>query len=118
MPSEMLVLLFDRSLEHSIATISAATSATFRFGGVKKRAPAACCGNQVHLAVERPIFPVLAHSISQNHLRDVAVSAIVPTVGPRLQNFHVQHLHVEALRVVTDPGRAADEPLPPPPRPR
>src|SRR5579859_3167284 len=104
MPPEMPLLLFNRLLKHGREpTISAGLRGSLRNRGIAQSPPSTRGGDEMHLAVERPILPLLPNAITQHHLRDVAVAAIVLAVGPLLEDLHVQDLDVEQLGAVVEP---------------
>jgi hypothetical protein len=69
----------------------------------------------VNLPVERPLSPLLTHSISHHHSSDVAVGALVCLIDPSLDHIHVHDLHVEELDVIVKAGHVPDKGFAPAP---
>src|ERR1700694_2105855 len=81
-PTQSTFLIFDGLLQHdSQPTISAGYRGS---GGrwTSQSAPSPSGSNQVHLAVEGPLSPLLANAVTHDHPRDVAVRAMMHLVGP------------------------------------
>jgi len=70
----------------------------------------------VDLSIECPLSPLLAYSIAHDHLRNVAVHALVRLIGPGLQHFYGDDLHVKHLEVVIESWHVAHEDIAPSPR--
>src|SRR5712692_214769 len=87
MPAEVALLLFDGLLEHGLQpTISAGPrrAACFSSRRITQRAPAARGRYQMHLAVERPLPPMLLDAVAHDHLRDVLIRALMHSIRPTL----------------------------------
>src|SRR5450759_1812578 len=84
---------------------------------IDKRSPGSGGRNQVHLAVERPLSPLLAYAVTHDHARHVAVSTPVQLVGPAIDHGNADDLHIEKLRLSIQAGHIPDECIAPAPRP-
>src|ERR1700730_6602891 len=76
---------------------------------IAQRSPASRGRNEVDLAVERPLPPLLANAVTHDHTCNVAVSALVLLVGPALDHGHADHLHVQELGLIVQAWHVSDE---------
>jgi len=112
MPSPITFLLLDCLLKHGPKpTISASrrgsgSSCSHR---IAQRSPAACRGNEMDLAIECPLAPLLADAIAHNESSHVVVGALVQMIGPALQHRDARDLHVEYLQPLIQSRHLADE---------
>src|SRR5450759_1881691 len=84
---------------------------------IDERSPASSCGNEVHLAVERPLPPLLADAITHDHARHIAVCPPMQLIGPAFDHCNTDDLHVEQLCLRIQPRHALDERFPTSPCP-
>ena len=99
MPTQVPLLLFDRLLKHGLQSTISAPHRSSCSCRIAQRPPSAGGRDEMDLSIERPLSPLLAHSITHHHSRHVAVHALMRLVGPVFENLDTDDLHVEELDV-------------------
>ena len=76
-----------------------------------QRSPSAGRGNEMHLTVEGPLFPLLPHPISDHEASHVVVRSLMHLVGPHFKHGDVGNLHFQNLQPLIQPRHFPDEVL-------
>src|SRR4030088_3344494 len=97
MPAQVARLLFGRLLKHGLQPTISAPHRSSRSCRIAKCSPPAGRRDEMDLAIERPLSPLLPYPISHHHLGNIAVRALVRLIGPSLQYLDADDLHVEQL---------------------
>src|SRR5882672_9705856 len=116
MPAQVTRLFVDRLLEHGQKPTISAAYRSSNSCRVTQCSPSSSRRHELDLTIECPLAPLLAHSVAHDHLSDVAVSALMRLVGPTLEHFDVDHLHVEQLDIVIKRRHVPHERIAPAPR--
>src|SRR5258708_9676620 len=100
MPSQVARLLVGRLLKHGLQPTISAPHRSSRSCRIAQCSPTAGRRNEMDLAIECPLSPLLSYSVTHHHLRNIAVRALVRLIGPSLEHLDADDLHVKQLDVV------------------
>src|SRR5450759_4938518 len=117
MPAQISLLLFNRLLKHGWQSTISAPHCSSSSCRVAQCSPSTGRRYEVDLSIECPLPPLLANPIAHHHPRHIAVRALVCLIGPTLNDFDADDLHVEQLDVVIQPRHIPHEGVAPSPRP-
>src|SRR5258708_23513896 len=100
LPSMVARRLVGRLLKHGLQPTISAPHRGSHSCRIAQCSPTAGRRNEMDLAIECPLSPLLSYSVTHHHLRNIAVRALVRLIGPSLEHLDADDLHVKQLDVV------------------